>query len=202
MSPQPLSPRRRRPDAAAAEASSPEPQPAVTGLPFADASPEARRLAAAILEVLAGTQMPSEAARAVGLSLPRYYQLELRAVAGLVAACERRRGGRGRSSGGGVAELRRECERLRRECARQQALVRATRRTVGLTPSPPPPPPEAGRKRRRRPTARALKMAALLQPQGGSPPADPPAAAGSRVQSEAVNGLPDASPTDPVGNES
>ena len=37
--------------------------------PSADAGPEARRLAAAVLEVLGGVQTPSEAARALGLSL-------------------------------------------------------------------------------------------------------------------------------------
>jgi hypothetical protein len=57
---------------------------------------------------LAGTLHPAEAARGLGLSLGRYYQLELRAVAGLVAACEvRRRGGR-RPPGGDLAALRRE----------------------------------------------------------------------------------------------
>jgi hypothetical protein len=134
---------------------------------LSDASAEARKLAAAILEVLAGAQTPSEAAQSLGLSLARYYQLETRAVAGLVVACEIRRGkGRGRG-GGELAALRRECEQLRRECARQQALARATRRTVGLAPPPPAPSPAASapKRRKRRPTARALKMAALLQPE-------------------------------------
>lgn len=133
---------------------------------FPAASPEARRLAAAILEVLAGVQAPTDAAKVLGISLARYYQLELRAVAGLVTACENRRRGRGRASGSDLGSLRRECEQLRRECARQQALARATRRTVGLVPEPPPPvaPGEVKPKRRkRRPTARAMKMAALLQ---------------------------------------
>src|SRR5262245_34880168 len=105
-------PGRPRPAAGAAPPAT-EPEPAA---PFPGASAEARRLAAAILEVLAGTQLPSEAARGLGLSLARYYQLELRAVAGLVAACERRRGGP--APAGDLAALRRECERLRRECAR------------------------------------------------------------------------------------
>ena len=37
------------------------------------ASAEAKRVAAAILEVLAGARTPTEAAQALGLSLPRYY---------------------------------------------------------------------------------------------------------------------------------
>jgi hypothetical protein len=59
-----------------------------------DASREARRLAAAILEVLAGVRTPAQAATAVGLSLPRYYQVEGRALQGLLAACEARPRGR------------------------------------------------------------------------------------------------------------
>jgi hypothetical protein len=173
------------PDPAPAEPRAAEPAAA----PFPDASPEARRLAAAILEVLAGTQLPSEAARGLGLSLARYYQLELRAVAGLVAACEGRRRGRGGAPGHDLAALRRECERLRRECARQQALVRAARKAVGLTCSPAAPPPaEAGRKRRR-PTARALKMAALLQPPDG-----PPSPAGPGAPAEGATPPPGANP--------
>ena len=39
-------------------------------------SPQARRQAAAILEVLAGVHRPTEAAQVLGTSLVRYYQLE------------------------------------------------------------------------------------------------------------------------------
>ena len=163
------------------------PGPPACAAPFADASPEARKLAAAILEVLAGAQTPSEAARTLGLSLARYYQLEMRAMTGLVAACENRRKGRGKAGGGELAALRRECEQLRRLCARQQALARATRRTVGLTPLPVPTPASStGKRRKRRPTARALKMAALLQPEGGEPiPSPSPAIAATESVPEA-----------------
>src|ERR1700682_6224924 len=51
----------------------------------ADAS--VKRQAAAILEVLAGARTPTEAATALSVSLPRYYQLESRGLGGLVAAC-------------------------------------------------------------------------------------------------------------------
>ena len=143
--------------------------------PFAEASAEAKRVAAAVLEVLAGTRGPSEAAVALGISLPRYYQLEGRALAGLLAACEPRRGGRRGRGGNELTGLRQECDRLRRECARQQALVRAAQRTVGLAPPTPPPPPrpvESGRKRRRRrPKARALKVVAMLREKAGTVPA-------------------------------
>ena len=45
-----------------------------------DASREAQQLAAAILEVLAGARTPGQAAEALGLSLPRYFQVETRAM--------------------------------------------------------------------------------------------------------------------------
>ena len=51
-------------------------------------SREALRLAACVLEVLAGLRGPTEAAGALGVSLARYYQLEQRALAGLVRGCE------------------------------------------------------------------------------------------------------------------
>src|SRR6516165_9468766 len=98
----------------------------------AEASQLARRLAAAILEVLAGLRGPAEAAQVLGISLARYYQVERRALDGLLAGCEPRRRGAGQRGPSELATLRQECSRLRRECARQQALVRAAQRTVGL----------------------------------------------------------------------
>jgi hypothetical protein len=145
----------------------------VPGATPAEASAEARRLAAGILEVLAGARGPVEMAQVLGISLARYYQLERRALDGLLAACEPRRRGPGRRSSNEVAALRQECERLRRACARQQALVRAAQRAIGF-PAPAatggaPPSGSTGRKRRpRRPKARALKMAALLRSAPGS----------------------------------
>jgi hypothetical protein len=156
------------------DTSAPDAGSAASSPRLAEASPEAKRLAAAVLEVLAGTRGPGEAAAALGISLPRYYQLEGRALAGLLAACEPRRGGRKGRSGNELAGLRQECDRLRRECARQHALVRAAQRTVGLAPPTPPPPPrpaEGGRKRRRRrPKARALKVVAMLRDKAGTAP--------------------------------
>src|SRR5262245_30685610 len=67
------------------------------------ASAEARRLAAAILEVLAGARTPTQAAQALGLSLPRYYLLESRALHGILVACERRSVGRGPSAESALA---------------------------------------------------------------------------------------------------
>src|SRR5690242_7676331 len=96
-----------------------------------DASREARRLAAAILEVLAGSRTTVDAAKALGVSMTRYYVLETRALHGLVAACEPRTQGRQRSVTADLQACRRDCERLKRELLRQQALLRATQRHLG-----------------------------------------------------------------------
>jgi hypothetical protein len=133
-----------------------------------EASAEARRLAAAIVEVLAGFRTTTEAAQGLGVSVARYYQMEVRALDGLVRACEPRRG---RRAGNDLALLQRECERLRHECARQQALMRATRRTVGLADTAAAPPSEPRLKRRRRPTARALKVVRELRTEAADAPA-------------------------------
>ena len=120
---------------------------------------ESRRVAAAILDVLAGARTPGQAAEALSVSLPRYYALETRALEGFVKACEPRPKGRSKTPEKEIAMLRREVERLRREDARKQALLRAAQRAVGLTA----PPPKPKKKRRRRASVRALKAAAVLR---------------------------------------
>lgn len=144
------------------------PQPSV-----ASASSQARRQAATILEVLAGVRRPCEAAQVLEISLPRYYQLEQRALAGLVTACEPAPRGPRMDLTRRIAALERDKSRLQRECDRQQALVRATQRSLGLTLPGPTKPPAAGketaasssgkRRRHRRPSVRALKAVRALQ---------------------------------------
>ncbi len=131
---------------------------------------EAKRLAAVVLDVLAGSRTPAEAAAALGASLPRYYVLEKRAMQGLLAACEPRPKGRQPDDARRVGELERVVARLQRECQRQQALARATQRAVGLAAPPPAKPAAKGKKaRRRKPTVRALKAAAGLRADSSSP---------------------------------
>jgi hypothetical protein len=123
-------------------------------------SAEALKLAACVLEVLAGLRRPSEAADALRVSLARYYQLEQRALQGLVRGCEPAKRGRAGSSSHEEGRLRQEVERLRRECQRQQALVRMARQAAGLNA-----PEEAtagGGKKRRRP-ARGQRAADRLR---------------------------------------
>jgi len=159
-------------------------------------SRDAQRVAAAILEVLAGVRTPTEAAAALSLSLPRYYLWEQRALEGLVRACEPRLKGKAAGERHQMAVLEKEVGRLRLDCARQQALVRASQRTIGLAASMPPPtkPPakpgskaavktsDGGKtKRKRRPVARALKAVAALQ----APAGEETAAASPAVSSAA-----------------
>jgi hypothetical protein len=115
-------------------------------------SSEAKRLAAGILEGLSGVRGPQEASVALGVSLTRYYHLETRALAGLVAALEPRGKGRRKRPEDEVARLRRDKERLEHELHRAQALVRVAQRTVGLPSSRPVVPGEkvSGKKGRRR----------------------------------------------------
>jgi hypothetical protein len=136
-------------------------------------SREAQRVAAAILEVLAGGRTPTDAAVALGIAVPRYYLWEQRALEGLVAACEPRPVGQAVSERHQIAVLQKEVARLKQDCARQQALVRAAQRTIRLTPPAPKSTIKAhgkatgkavGKKaRQRRPVVRALKAAAALR---------------------------------------
>jgi hypothetical protein len=130
-------------------------------------------MAAAILEVLAGVRTPLEAATALVVSLPRYYQLESRALEGLVQACVPKPKGRARSAANEVTALRQQNERLQREVTRQQSLVRVAQRTVGL----PPPAVKVTGKRRRRASARALAVARRLEADAGTAPTEVTAAA-------------------------
>ncbi len=144
--------------------------PAVTGN-----SREARKLAAAIMEVLAGEKTPYEAADALGISPPRYYALELRALQGMLTACEPRDGRRKSSPERKIKSLQCEVEQLKRECARQQALLRAARRSVGL-PSETKLKSGGKGKKRRKTRPRAMRVVAMLRhPQEGEPPASPAA---------------------------
>lgn len=131
----------------------------------ASLSRDAKQRAAAILEVLGGLRTPADAAQALSVSLPRYYLLEQTALEGLVKACEPRNRGPRVSADKQLGRLEREVERLRRDSARQQALLRAAQRTMGLSPPAPVKPATkvSGRRRKRRPTARALKAAAALK---------------------------------------
>jgi hypothetical protein len=136
-----------------------------------EASREAKRLAAAILETLAGERTPLQAAQALGLSLVRYYQLEAGGLRGLLAACEPKPRGRQPDANADVERLRQANARLQRDLARQQALVRLTQRAAGLTAPVPPPNRSGKRSRKRKPSARALTVAQRLRRESEAAPA-------------------------------
>lgn len=151
------------------------------------ATSDARRRAAAVLEVLAGVRTPAEAAAVVGVTLPRYYLIEQRAIGALVTSCEPAPRGRQMTDQRRIVALEREIVRLKREAGRHQALARAAQRTLGL---PPPAAPRAHGKmaektaasatsrRKRRPTVRALRLAKELATdaaRGNSSGVSPPA---------------------------
>lgn len=135
-----------------------------------ESSREAQRVAAAILEVLAGMRTPGQAAEALGLSQARYFQLETRAMHALVESCESRPRGRVRGVDQELATLRRQHERVQRDLARQQALVRLAQRSIGLAAPAPVPPAKKGGKKRRRPVVRALRAVEQLQRQSKEAP--------------------------------
>jgi hypothetical protein len=145
-----------------------------------DRGTEAKRMAAAILEVLAGARTPTEAATALELSVPRYYQVEAQALRGLLEACEPKPRGRVRLEKTEVETLRKENQRLQRELTRHQSLARAAQRAVGLSP-PAPVVNKAGKKPRKRRMARALSVAARLQENVAPKTGTPTAATGSEA---------------------
>lgn len=133
---------------------------ASTSVGGANSSRDARKMAAVLLEVLAGLRTPVQAAEVLQVSLPRYYQLESRALAGFVTACEARPKGR-QPDTVKLETLRRDNERLQRDLTRQQSLVRLTQRTIGV--AAPVPVKVDTRKRKRKPMVRALRRVEQLR---------------------------------------
>jgi uncharacterized protein (DUF2267 family) len=151
-------------------------QPATPGR---DASTEAQRIATAVLEVLGGTLSPTDAAAALSLSTSRYYALEAKALQALVHGCEPGRGApTSQQHERTIAKLERENTRLQGEIARQQALLRALQRSIGLKqPATKRGATKAGKpakakRRKRKVNARALVFAERLRPAEAAPPQD------------------------------
>jgi len=95
-------------------------------------SKRARQVLVAVLEVLAGELSTTEAASKLDVSLSRYYQLETRALKGMLQAVEPRSRGPQKTPEREIAALRVEQKRLEKELRRHQALLRAAQRSVGL----------------------------------------------------------------------
>jgi len=103
--------------------------------------------------------------------------LETRALVGLVEALEPRPIGKQPTPETRIAKLERALAEAHRECGRQQALVRAAQRTLGIKSAPQsqatqPKKDRAGRKRRR-PAVRALKAVKVLAADTGGEKQEP-----------------------------
>ena len=163
------------------------------------ASPQARRTATVLLEVLAGLRSTGDAARTLEVTPVRFYAIETRAIGGLIAACEPRPSGiqpevRDAQE---LARLREQLRRQGQELNQVRSVLRTTQRQLGVATAPQPPPgakpgkpgkdgKPATKHKVRRPTVRALTMVRrLLQADtaaGSSPPtATTPAPATSFV---------------------
>jgi hypothetical protein len=96
-------------------------------------SRRARQIAVAVLETLAGELGTTEAAAKLGVSLSRYYQLETRALKGLLEAVEPRAKGPQKTPEREIRALKADKRVLEKELRRHQALLRAAHRSVGLS---------------------------------------------------------------------
>ncbi|MGE0161451.1 MAG: hypothetical protein AB7T31_18895 [Gemmatimonadales bacterium] len=169
------SPERAEPtDSVGVRALKSKPDPASAKRRMQSESTQTRRTAALVLEVLGGVRTPTEAAEALGVSVPRFYAIEARALEGLVGACRRRPRGPQPSAAREVKRLEVEVTRLKEECARTQALLRVAQRAIGLKApralkKPTAPAAEEStsggkkKRRKRRATARALRAVRILE---------------------------------------
>jgi hypothetical protein len=187
VEPPPSPPQRRR---GGRPKGAPKPPPVP---PEVAASPQARRIATVLLEVLAGLRSTGDAARTLEVTPVRFYAIETRAIGGLIAACEPRPSGI-QPEVRDAHELTRLREQLRRqgqELNQVRSVLRTTQRQLGVATAPEPLGAKPGKPGKdgkpatkhkvRRPTVRALTMVRrLLQADtaaGSSPPAATPAPA-------------------------
>lgn len=149
-------------------------------------SPEARRQAALILEVLCGVRTATDASKAMGIALPRYYLLETRALQGFILALEPLPRGPQKDPAMEIAALNRLLSRQKQELSRNQSLLRASQRALGL-PAPAAreqrqgqkDAPKDGKKRKpKRPSMRALRAVTALKEDAAGPQPAAPAATG------------------------
>lgn len=140
--------------------------------PEAMASSQARRIAAVLLEVLAGLRATGSAAKELGITPMRFYQIEERAIGGLIAACEPRPSGLPpeRRDALELANLREQVRKQAQELNQTRSVLRTTRRQLGVATAPEPIAVKPGTRKDgkptkakvRRPTVRALTMVRRL----------------------------------------
>lgn len=97
----------------------------------------------------------------MGVTLPRYYALESRAIEGMVAALEPKPKGRRRTAEQELVEAREENRRLVREISRAKGLLRTAHRSLGIAEPARKP---AGKRKTRRPDRTGKAIARLVRP--------------------------------------
>jgi hypothetical protein len=95
-------------------------------------SARARAVTVVVLEALSGEVGTTEAAERLGVSLSRYYQLEAKALGGMLKAVEPRTKGPQMTPQREIQALQAEKRGLEKELRRHQTLLRAANRSVGL----------------------------------------------------------------------
>jgi len=96
------------------------------------ASKASRKQVAIILEALSGEIGTTEASERMGVSLSRYYQLEARALEGMLQAMEPKKRGIQKTPAREIGALKAEKQLLEKELRRHQSLLRAANRSLGL----------------------------------------------------------------------
>jgi len=95
-------------------------------------SKRARQITSVVIETFSGSLGTAEAAEQLGISLSRYYQLEAKALDGMLRALEPRPRGPCVTPEKRIKALEAEKKALEKELRRHQALLRAAHRAVGL----------------------------------------------------------------------
>ncbi len=149
-------------------------------------TPEARRQAACVLEVLAGVRTPDQAAAALSISLPTYYNLETRALRGLIFSCTPQPPGRTLSLTRKLHVAEAKAATMEKQMQRYQALLRNAQRSAGLLPVPPTP-KDAGNsgRKKKKPAVRALRAIESLRRGDGTSDAPGKSEASASVVAEA-----------------
>jgi len=123
-------------------------------------SKEAKRQMVVLLETLSGLGTTTEAAERLGVSLSRYYQLETRALQGMLGALEKRPRGPRKTQEGEIKELLADKRALERELRQARSLLRAASRSVGVKPAANP---TASKKRKGTRRRRGTRGKAVLE---------------------------------------
>jgi hypothetical protein len=126
-----------------------------------EGSEKAKQQTALILEVFAGLRGTHEAGEAMGVTPNRYYQLEARALQGMLGALEPLPRGRRHGPKEEIARVTAENSRLQREVIRLQSLVRVAQRSLGIEMTAKK--KEKASTRKRKPSHRGKKVVALLR---------------------------------------